>query len=304
MALDTVKIHLNGQSYNLSYVAASKMWEATITAPSTTSWHEEDNKYGLTVTAKDIAGNVVTKDRSDISLGSKLQIRVLEKIKPTVTLTTPSSGARLTTAKPIIKFKVKDTHSGIDISTLSLKLDNGVAISNTSTGMVCTSTSDGYDCVYTPQTAIGEGSHTLTIQVKDNDKNISTLLSSGFVIDTIPPALNISSPINNLVTNQKTLAIIGTSSDVESSPVVITITVNSKDQGGVSLVGSGFNKSVTLSEGSNTVIVTATDASGLKSTVTRTIMLDTVDPIISEVTITPNPVDAGATFIISVKVSD
>ena len=39
-------------------------------APSVTSWHEPNNKYGITVTATDDAGNSTVKDRTDSTLSS------------------------------------------------------------------------------------------------------------------------------------------------------------------------------------------------------------------------------------------
>ena len=53
-----------------------------------------------------------------------------------------------------------------------------------------------------------------------------------------------------------------------------------------------------------TITVVATDGAGKSSTVTRTVILDTHAPVFSQVTIAPNPVDAGATYIITVKVND
>ena len=49
--------------------------------------------------------------------------------------------------------------------------------------------------------------------------------------------------------------------------------------------------------------VTATDAAGKTSSVTRTVTLDTSVPQITAATITPNPVDAGATMVISVTIT-
>ena len=69
--------------------------------------------------------------------------------------------------------------------------------------------------------------------------------------------------------------------------------------------GSGaFSKSVALSEGSNTIVVTATDSAGKASSVARTVTLDTGAPIFQSVSIAPNPVDAGATYVITVEVTD
>lgn len=305
MAVNTVKVIINGQEYNLTYDSTSKQYQATITAPATTSWHEENHKYGVTVNATDVAGNVTSKDRKDSLLGSKLQLRVLEKDKPTIVLTSPSSGARVITATPQIKFQLRDAASGVDISTLQLKIDSGTAITNTSTGMVCTSVAGGgYDCVYTPQTTLAEGAHTISLSIKDNDGNTSELFTSAFTVDTIPPALNIANPSNGLITNNPSLTVSGTTNDDTSTPVVIKIKLNGSDQGSVTISDGSFNKALTLTEGGNTIEVTATDTAGLKTTITRSVTLDTVPPTIEAVTITPNPVDAGKTYIISVTVSD
>ena len=40
------------------------------------------------------------------------------------------------------------------------------------------------------------------------------------------------------------------------------------------------------------------------TTVTRKVTLDTGAPVFKGITLTPNPVDCGKTFIISVKVTD
>lgn len=299
-----VKVHLNGQNYTLSYNSSSGKYEATITAPNVTSWNEPNNKYGLTVTATDVAGNSTVKDRTDSTLGTSLQLRVLEKTKPTINLTSPSSGARLNNSQPVIEFQLRDSGSGIDIDTLQLKIDGETTITNSSPGMVCTSVTGGYNCVYTPPTSLPEGSHTITISIKDNDGNTSNLLSSGFIIDTVPPSLNITNPSNNFITNQKTLVVQGTTNDSTSSPVVITIKLNNVDQGVVTKNDGAFSKSITLTEGLNDIVVTATDTSGLTTTVSRTVTLKTTAPTIESISLVPNPVDSGKTFIISVKVSD
>lgn len=299
-----VKVNLNGQEYNLVLNGSTGKYEATITAPSVTSWNEPNNKYGVTIVATDTAGNSTTKDRSDATLGSKLQLRVLEKVKPTVTLSSPSSGARVVTSKPAITFQLRDSGSGIKIETLALKLDGGTTITNVSAGMVCNSVAGGYDCVYTPPTALTEGAHTITIQIGDNDGNTSTLLSSSFNVDTVPPALNITNPANGHITNNATLTVSGTTNDATSSPVTITIKLNGVDQGAVTVSAGAFSKAITIANGENTIEIKATDSAGLTSTVTRTVTLDTTPPVITDVTMVPNPVDGGATFVISVMVTD
>ncbi len=306
MAVKTVKAIVDGQTYTLSYNSTSGKYEATITAPSSTSWNETNNRYGVVVTATDDAGNTTIKDRSDATLSESLQLRVLEKDKPTITLTAPSSGARVISATPSIKFQLKDEAggSGINISKLALKIDGGTAAGNTATGMTCTSVTNGYDCVYVPQTALAEGTHTITISIEDNDGNVSDLLSSGFTVDTMPPALNITSPSEGLITNKASLTVSGTTNDETSSPVTVKIKLNGVDQGAVSVSSGSFSKTITLAEGANIIEVTATDTAGLKTTITRNVTLDTEAPTISAVNITPNPVDCGKTYVITVTVSD
>ena len=57
-----------------------------------------------------------------------------------------------------------------------------------------------------------------------------------------------------------------------------------------------------LSEGANTIVVTAADAAGKLSTVTRNVTLDTSVPQIVSASVVPNPADAGATVTITVTV--
>lgn len=304
MSISTVKINLNGQNYDLSYNDSTSKWEASITAPSTTSWNETNNKYGVTVTATDNAGNQTIADRTHATYGSTLQLRVLEKVAPVIALTNPSSGARVTSSTPTFSFTLRDTGSGINLDELVLKIDGGTSVVYGASGLTCTSTTGGYNCTYVPSVALSEGSHTVTITVKDNDGNTPILFSSGFSVDTVPPALNISTPVNNLVTNSGNLKIQGTTNDSTSSSVSVTVELGGVDQGSVTISEGAFSKSITLAEGSNTIIITATDGAGLFTSVTRTVVLDTSYPTIDSVTITPNPVDSGATFLITVKVSD
>ena len=119
----------------------------------------------------------------------------------------------------------------------------------------------------------------------------------------MPPTLNITAPTNGLVTNASSLVVRGTTNDTSSSPVTVKITLNSADQGSVTVGTDGsFTKTLTLANGSNTILITATDAAGKASTVTRTVTLDTSKPVVKSATITPNPVDAGASMVISVVV--
>ncbi|WP_461206934.1 Ig-like domain-containing protein [Clostridium sp. DL1XJH146] len=307
MAVQTVKAVINGSTYDLSYNSTSGKWEATITAPAISSYNNNvGHYYPVEIQAADQAGNSTIKDDTDGTLGSKLKLYVKETVKPTISSLSPSSGAKLTNSSPTITFSLRDetNGSGVKISSLVFKIDGGETISNDSAGMVCTSVSNGYDCTYTCQSALSEGGHTITISVQDNDGNLSSTSSTSFTIDTVPPVLNITNPTNGLITNNASLAVSGTTNDVTSSPVTVTIKLNGVDQGTVSVASGNFSKSITLSQGSNTIVIRSTDGSGKYSEITRTVTLDTTPPNITAVTLTPQTTNTGTTFVIQVTVSD
>ena len=39
-----------------------------------------------------------------------------------------------------------------------------------------------------------------------------------FVVDTVPPELSVTSPVNDLITKDRTVTLMGTSSDTTSAP--------------------------------------------------------------------------------------
>lgn len=300
MAIKTVKFTLNGQTYDLTYDSASGKYTATINAPSTTSWAQTDHKYPGTVTATDTAGNASTATKAQFAT---LALRVLEKVKPTITVASPTAGAYLVSSKPTIQWTVTDAESGINADTVALTID-GTAVAS---GITKTETSGGYACQYTPTSALSEGAHTLVFNVSDNDGNSAAAVSVTFTVDTVPPIMNLTAPTNNLVTNNKAVAFSGTTNDATSSPVTLKYTVNGGTAVSVNVAANGsFSGTITLPEtdGEYTIEFMATDAAGKTTSVTRKVTLDTKAPVITAVTLTPNPVDAGATYIISVTVTD
>ena len=115
--------------------------------------------------------------------------------------------------------------------------------------------------------------------------------------------LNITSPQDDLITANSTVIVNGKTNDATSSPVTIDIKVNGSDAGSVTVNTDGtFSKSITLTEGENTIEIIATDKAGKTTSVTLSVTLDTSVPVISNVEINPNPVVAGATMIVSVVV--
>lgn len=301
MAVKAVQVVINGQTHTLTYNAKTKKYEATITAPSTSSYNQNGHYYNVKVKATDEAGNSVTKDATDTTLGSSLQLKVKEKVAPVISITAPSSSAKLTNNKPVINWTVTDADSGVNPSTIKLIIDSQTI----TTGITKTQSGKNYTCSYTPTTALSDGTHTIKVSTSDYDGNVATQKSVTFTVDTVPPELSVSAPVDNLVTNQSSLVVKGTTNDVTSSPVTLTIKLNGGTEQTVEVGSDGsFTKTLTLVTGENTIVITAKDGAGKTSTVTKKVVLDQTAPVIQSVTISPNPVNAGATYTISVEVTD
>ena len=79
VSVKTVQATINGQTYTLTLNSSTGKYEATVTAPSKSSYNQSGHYYGVTVKATDEAGNTTTKDATDSTLGSSLQLKVKEK---------------------------------------------------------------------------------------------------------------------------------------------------------------------------------------------------------------------------------
>lgn len=296
MAIQTVRALVNGTWHTLTYNTSTGKYEATITAPGATSYHQPNGYYDVQVQAVNTAGTTATANGETLS-GLRLQVR--ERVAPVITFVSPSPNAYVTNNKQPIVFTVVDeaNGSGVDLDSIVIKIDS------TSAPFTTTAITNGYSVTATPSTALSDGQHTVKIDAQDNDGNSAVQKNMTFTVDTVPPTLNITAPAEGLITATASLNVVGVTNDATSSPVVVTIKLNGTDQGSVTVATNGsFTKNITLREGSNTIEITTRDAAGKTSSVTRTVTLDTSVPKIVSATITPNPVNAGATMIISVEI--
>ena len=304
MAITKVRVQINGVWTNCTKNSAGKC-VCSPTAPATTSYNLSGGYYPVTVEITNDAGTVATYNAASETIGTSLRLTVKETVKPVITLVSPTNGALVINNKQQITFKVTDETggSGLALSTLSLKIDSNT-YNQSSAGMVKTAITNGYQFVYTPQTALADGEHTITINVKDNDGNSATAISTKFKIDTVPPTLSISSPASNLITNTKSLTLAGTTNDATSSPVTVTATLNGTSMGSITVSDAGaFTKAFTAAEGDNTIVVTARDSAGKTTTITRTFKVDTSVPQLNSAGISPNPANASASIQITLDIT-
>ena len=304
---NTVKATVNGQEYTLVYNSSTGKYEAEVTAPSISSYqHNSGHYFPVSISATDEAGNVTTISDTVGSFKENLKLYVKEQIKPTITSISPSDSAFIGTSNPKIEFTVLDNSngqtsgfSGINPDSIVLTV-GGASVS--ASAISKTAVTGGYKCSYTPSSAIADGNCTVTIKVSDYDGNASDTASVTFKIDTTPPVLNVTAPADGSYTNNAKINVTGKTSDANSSPVTVVVKVNGTAQGTVTVSSDGsFTKEVTLAEGSNTITITSTDKAGKTSTVTRTVTLKTSGLVFKSVSISPNPVNCGKTYTISVS---
>ena len=304
MSIASARVKVNGIWTSLTYNSGTGKWEGQITAPNVTSFNQSGGYYPVTIEATNSAGTTATIDPSDAELGDALKLVVKETVKPVITIVSPTAGAYITNNKPAIVVTVTDetNGSGVDPDTFKLTVDSAV-YTQASSGMVKSAIANGYQFTFTPSAALSDGGHTIKADCSDNDGNAAVQKTVTATIDTVPPVLTVSSPENGLVTASASCIVHGVTNDQSSSPVSVTIKVNDGAAQSVTVGADGtFEKTVTLSEGANTIVVTATDSAGKSSSVTRTVTLDTSVPTFSDLTIAPNPVNTSGSVIISVKI--
>lgn len=296
MAVQTVQAIINGETYTLQYDSYSGAYKTTITAPNKSSYNQDNHYYDVKIKATDDAGNTTQVDSTDETFGDSLKLVVKEKNPPVITVQSPTADAFITNNKPEIRWTITDDDSGVDESTIKITV-NGDPIT---AGISKAPSGKGYSCTYTPSMAIPDGTCTVLFDASDHDGNVAVQKSVTFTVDTVAPTLNVTSPEDNMRTNEDTVTVTGTTNDSTSSPVTVTINDEPVE---VEYNGS-FTKQVTLHEGDNTITIIATDSAGKSTTVVRHVILDTGVPVFQSVEIVPNPVDAGQTYIITVVVTD
>lgn len=284
---------------NAVYNDDTQRWDLEIPSGAESSWGQDDHKYPVTLHTKDAAGNETVMQATDPTYGGQLNFRVLEKTNPVATIISPTQGSVLGSATQDIKMELQDVGgSGLNMASVVFKVNN----IQVSSGL---SWSDGADgkktCTYHASN-LSDGSNSVSLQVTDNDGNVSDLASVTFVISTSAPTLNVTSPVEGLLTNSNKVTVAGTAAAGSDAVTLSSVKIN----GEAVSVGEGgaFSKEITLQEGENTITVVAEDSIGKTTSVTRHVTVDTKAPIISDVVAEATTVSANSMIRISFKVTD
>ena len=304
MAIQSVKATINGIEYPLTYSSELGKYYVDIQAPSASSYPQTNHYFPVRIDVVDSYGNTASATDSTPTIGNNLKLFVKEQVKPVATITSHTSGSYITQDYVNLAFTILDNtnqstgYSGIDPSTITMTSSAGTVGTPTLTAVT-----GGYSGTVAI-TDIPDGNVTFSVNGADYDGNTANTAQVTVIIDTVAPSLVVSSPADGYETNLDRITIIGTASDATSSPVTVTISLRGTDQGTVALDSSGhYEKEIgTLIEGENSISVTATDAAGKSTTLTFSVWYSSAIPVISNPVITPNPVDAGTTYRLTVEV--
>lgn len=236
MSIATIKAVIDGQTYPLT-LSEDGYYVLAGTAPALSSANELGSYYGVQIIATDEAGNETTINQEDGTWGEQLRLVAYESVKPTATITYPSSDSRINTCTPTITAQLRDNDSGVDPATLDLRINGGSKITQGAPGLTLTPVEGGYDLSYAVPTALDEGQTTISVGVSDMDGNAADPASITCTIAVTAPTISLSSPAEGLVTNQAAVQITGITSDDQLTSVTLTVTVNGHDQGPVTVDG-------------------------------------------------------------------
>jgi len=203
-------------------------------------------------------------------------------------LTPPSLAAQLPAPGSIVSdpfvgifAQFSDTQAGsfantgeIDQSTLRIWVD-GTDVTSLATVSAPPVTNVGYPegiILFTPSQALTNGAHSVTVEGGDFAGNVQSA-SWTFTVDTAAPTLTIDSPTPGLATPAASITLIGHTEfgaavTVSGQPVVV-------DSAGQ------FTTAVSLTEGTNTIDVSAVDSAGNAATTSVVVIRDTGLPAIS-----------------------
>ena len=175
-------------------------------------------------------------------------------------ITSPTNGSFDRTGTVTVTWVVSDLTSTVT----SVEINTGGTIWTAVTG-------DNYT-----MTLMHDGTHVLYVRATDLAGHVNNTAVS-FIVDTIAPSLAFVTPANGTRLNSTSVGVRWTVSDTGSGVATTQISIN----GMLYTTVLGTNTTLTLTEGTQTIYLKATDKAGNSRTVTTTFTIDTTAPTIS-----------------------
>lgn len=264
MAIQQVRVQINGTWHTLTYNSTTRRYETTITAPAS-SHSQTGGYYNAGVEVTNTGGSVVTRSGTD---DANLRLVVRETSAPIITLVSPAAGYLAANAPEII-IDATDEGAGVDLDTVVVKIDNA-DVDFTSTAI-----DGGYRLTYTPSPALTEGAHTLSVSLSDYDSN-PTVISADWLVDTVAPSLSITSPTDGTTLfNPECLVSVEVS---DATAGLQSVTINGTP---VAVSGGTASTTLQLTEGDTEIVAIATDRAGNTTTASVSVTYDAGAPVIT-----------------------
>lgn len=272
MAISQVRAKIQGQWHTLTYNETTRNYEAYIT-PTATSYNQPGGYFVAEVEALTDSGGV---DTASGEYRQGLRLYVKEITSPILTLISPLEGY-LTDDSPLLTVQATDEAggSGIDPASASASIDGQES--------ACTITQDGDIYTITVQTQnLSEGTHSIAVNIKDNDGNEAATLAAVYFVDTIAPVISLVSPAEGYITTNQP-DIVFAASDSGSGVDMNTLTVSVDDvvqTAGISAAGGTitFTPPAALGEGAYSINVALQDKAGNAEELTIDYYVDTIAP--------------------------
>ncbi|URA09953.1 alpha-amylase family glycosyl hydrolase [Thermospira aquatica] len=254
----SLKLNANGNLFtNLSQnITSGKKYGDTIFTLSLPA-----GSYELFLLAEDKNNNIGISSRTNIS------VALHDTTPPTLVIASPTNNQQVGTTLEIAG--VASDNQGLLSIVYKIDSENWslIPLSGTSAG-------------FSTNIVVTEGNYTLSLYAIDIASNSSVTNTLSFSSVAGLPSLVIQNPAMNLLTNTVNLLVNGTASVESGSITKVIIQVN----GGSIQDASGttsWSKNITLSEGTNTVVVSAISSSDKTNSATRTVICDTTPPTFS-----------------------
>ena len=175
---------------------------------------------------------------------------------PVVTLTTPTNGSSTNNNKPTFSGSA-GTSSG-DSSTVTIKIYSGNSASGTLVQTLTTTASNGNYSV-APTTALPDGTFTAVASQSNSDGNTGTSSPITFTVDTVAPAITLTTPANGSSSINTTPTFSGAAGTAAGDSSTISVNIYS----GNAATGTRVETlTTTASNGNYSVASTAALANG------------------------------------------
>lgn len=188
----------------------------------------------------------------------------IDSTPPTLWIYPPSRKDTVVFPTQRISVSYWDTGSGVDLSTLTVSI-NGADIAAT-----CTQSLEEAECESPP---LSTGMHHITASLRDGAGNLATAsVALDLVVDLVPPVVTLLAPPERLFV--RTSPFLATGSVTDDGELE-RVTLNEVP---ITLTDGTFSVEVDLTEGFNSVVVSARDTTGKEELAWEMVFLDTQPP--------------------------